>query len=291
VLQQYREYLEAMYPVERVNFTVGQQISTDYPINWTTLVEQIRAQRKTDAPPATTYYYGLVKPTDTLSDYCKKGCTAGIGYVTPPTQAATRAAVGLAFGDEISASTMAHEVGHNHGRNHAPCSPSKISGVDTSYPNPTGILDLWGYDARKQVFWAPSTTNDIMGYCDPKWSSAYTYKALLDRVISVNDIDGITVSETLPTAAYRVLLVDSEGPRWSVPFDEAVEAYGEPEQAEILDISGVTIAEVTVYRTVLSEDDAATILVPPPEPDWAAVRVAGAQELPFSAPVTVPGAQ
>jgi hypothetical protein len=290
-LQLYREYLEAMYPVERVNFTVGKQIETNYPINWTTLVEQIRAQRKADAPAADVYYYGLVKPTDTLSTYCKSGCTAGIGYVSPAKQIATRAAVGLAFGDEISANTMAHELGHNHGRNHAPCSPSKISGVDEDYPVKDGRIDAWGYDSRKQVFYSPSSTNDLMGYCDPKWSSAYTYKALFDRVIVVNEIEGGLPPQGLPVAQYRVLIVDSDGARWSVPFDDQAEAFGERELAAILDINGQVVTMVDVYRTTLSEDSGSTILVPPPEPGWYSVRVSDSAALPFDAPVTVPGPQ
>lgn len=287
-LQLYREYLEAMYPVERVNFTVGKLIETKYPVNWTTLVEQVRAQRKADNPDADVYYYGLVKPTDTLSAYCKSGCTAGIGYVSPAKQTATRAAVGLAFGDEISAATMAHELGHNHGRNHAPCSPSNISGVDEDYPVKDGRIDTWGYDIRKQVFFSPSSTNDLMGYCDPKWSSGYTYKGLLDRIILVNGIDGFPPQEELPVARYRVLIVDAEGPRWSVPFDEDGQAYGASELAEILDAAGQVITMVEAFRTTLSEDSGATILIPPPEPGWYSVRVSGAPALPFDAPVTVP---
>ena len=290
-LQLYREYLEAMYPVAQVNFTIGKQIETDYPINWTTLVEQIRAQRKADSPAKNVYYYGLVKPTETLSAYCKSGCTAGIGYVSPAKQTSTRAAVGLAFGDEVTAATMAHEIGHNHGRNHAPCSPSKISGVDDDYPVEDGRVDVWGYDARKQVFYAPTSTNDIMGYCDPKWSSAYTYKGLLDRIVLVNEIDGVPVQEIRPIARYRVLLLDSGGPRWSVPFDEEVESYGESELAEILDTTGRVVTQAEVFRTELSEEGGATILVPPPEPGWYSVRVSGASALPFDAPITVPGPQ
>jgi hypothetical protein len=185
---------------------------------------------------------------------------------------------------------MAHEVGHNHGRNHAPCSPSKISGVDADYPVKDGHTDVWGFDVRKQVFWSPSSTNDIMGYCDPKWASGYTYKSILDRVVLVNEIDGIPVQEILPAAAYRVLIVDADGPRWSVPFDEAIEAYGDREQADILDADGMVITQVEVYRTLLSDGDASTILVPPPEQGWVSVRVSGAPALPFAAPVTVPGA-
>lgn len=288
-LTPYRDYLQAIYPIEGVDFTVGKQITTAYPINWTTLVEQVRAQRKTDAPADDVYYYGLVQPTATLKDYCKGGCTAGIGYVTPTTQPATRAAVGLAFGDEISASTMAHEVGHNHGRNHAPCSPSNsISGVDEDYPYNGARVGVWGYDSRKKVFLSASTTLDVMGYCDPKWMSDYTYKALVERIATVNSGGGISPSGTMPLARYRVLLLDDAGPRWSLPFDEPIEAYGEPEMAQVLDVDGNVITEVTVYRTRLSESDGSSILVPEPEPGWNAIQVAGAAPLAFSAPITVP---
>jgi len=288
-LAPYRDYLQAIYPIERVELSVGKQISTSYPINWTTLVEQVRAQRKADAPPAEVYYYGLVQPTATLKDYCKGGCTAGIGYVTPVTQPATRAAVGLAFGDEISASTMAHEIGHNHGRNHAPCSPSNsISGVDEDYPYAGAVLGVWGYDARKDVFLAPSTTMDVMGYCDPKWMSDYTFKGLLERISTVNGGGGIAPQGSEPLARYRVLIVDEAGPRWSVPFDEPIEAYGVPETAQVLDVDGNPIASVIVYRTLISEGEGSSILVPEPEPGWNAIQVNGAAPLAFSAPVTVP---
>ena len=288
-LTPYKDYLQAIYPIERVEFTVGKQISTSYPVNWTTLVEQVRAQRKADAPTEDVYYYGLVQPTATLKDYCKGGCTAGIGYVTPVTQPATRAAVGLAFGDEISASTMAHEVGHNHGRNHAPCSPSNsISGVDENYPYDGARVGVWGYDSRKKAFMSPSTTLDVMGYCDPKWMSDYTYKRLAERISTVNAGGGIGPQGTMPLARYRVLLIDEAGPRWSLPIDEPIEAYGEPETAQVLDIDGNVITEVMVYRTRISESDGASILVPEPEPGWNAIQVAGAAPLSFSAPITVP---
>jgi Peptidase M66 len=288
VLTNYRSYLEAMYPIEKAELTVGTPITTAYPINWTTLVEQIRTQRQTDHPAADVYYFGIVKPLPTLREYCKGGCTAGIGYVGADNQPASYAAVGLAFGDETSAATLAHEVGHNHGRNHAPCAPgNNISGVDAKYPYTGAQIGTWGYDPRKQTFFDPTKTFDIMGYCDPKWISDYTYKGLMDRVATLNAAK-LELSPEELNAAYQVLLVDQDGPRWSQPFSEPAAPFGIPEMAEALDIDGHPVAQVTVYRTLLSDLGAATILVPEPEPGWNAIRVAGALALPFSAPITVP---
>jgi hypothetical protein len=284
----YRDYLEAMFPIEHAELTVGKRITASYPIEWTTLVEQVRAQRASDAPADDVYYYGIVQPTETLAGYCSQGCTAGVGYVAPLTSAGVRAAVGLAYADELSASTMAHELGHNHGRQHAPC-PADIPGADADAPGDG--LDSWGYDARSKQFLDPSMTFDIMGYCPGKWVSDYNYRALVQRVAEVNAPNGITVSDIAPLAAYRVLIVDGDGPRWSQPLSEPVAAYGEPELADVLNIDDQPITQVIVYRSQLSENAASTVLVPEPEADWSAIRVAGAMPLSFAAPVTVPAPQ
>jgi hypothetical protein len=284
----YKAYLEALYPIEQAQLRVGTQITTAYPVNWTTLLEQIRTQRQTDKAAADEYFFGLMQPMATLKEYCRSGCTAGIGYVGPATQAATRAAVGLAFADEMSAATMAHELGHNHGRNHAPCAPgNNISGVDASYPYAGAKAGVWGYDARKRVFFNPDTTLDIMGYCDPKWISDYTYKGLIDRVATINTPKLEFADPTL-IARYQVMILDADGPRWSQPFVEPAEAFGAPEDADMLDIDGEVVERVTVYRTVIGDAAASTVLVPEPQPGWNAIKLHDALPLPFSAPITVP---
>lgn len=286
-LKIYRDYMEAMYPIERIELTVGDPLNVSYPVNWSTTLDQLRQLRTRDKPANDIYYYGMLRPTETLKEYCKSGCTAGVGYVGSPTQAATREAMGLAYGDETSAGVMAHEVGHNHGREHAPCAPgNQISGVDTKFPNKTANTDVWGYDSRKQTFFSPDKTKDIMGYCDPKWISNYTYKGFIERVAQMNlpmlELPGEGSQQT-----FHVMLVDKDGPRWSQPFSQPDAPFGEPEQAEVLDIDGNVVEHVTVFRTVVSDHDSATLLVPPAKRGWNAVRTADGVSLPFSAPISV----
>jgi hypothetical protein len=251
------------------------------------MLDQIRAKRQSDAPPNDVYYYGLVRPTDTFEQYCNGSCTAGIGYVTGASTGSYRAAVGIGFGDQRSASTMAHELGHNHGRNHAPCAPGSISGVDGNYPHGGGLIGVWGYDPRRRVLLDPSRTTDIMGYCSSKWVSDYTYRALTDRVATLNGaLDAFVAPERV--GVWRVLLLDATGPRWGVPFTRADVAEGGAELVEILDASGQAIASVTAYRTEVADTVAATLLVPEPLPGWHAVRAAGWPPLRFTAPVSVP---
>jgi hypothetical protein len=287
-LKVYRDYMEAMYPVEKVEFTVGAPEDVTYPVDWNNTIDQVRQLRQTERPESDVYYYGLLAPTETLREYCRRGCTAGVGYVGDLRQAATRVAMGLAFADETSGGVMAHEVGHNHGRGHAPCAPgNQISGVDRSYPYTGAITDVWGYDSRKQTFFDPMSTKDIMSYCEPKWISDYTYAGLIDRVAGLSTSPLILSGEPV-AALYHVLLVDSQGPRWSRPFPRAEEPFGLPEDAEALDIDGKVVERITVYRTLIGDHDGATLLVPPAKQGWNAVRTADGATLSFAAPISVP---
>lgn len=284
----YRDYLTAMFPATEVQLTVGSQLNHGFPINWSSLLDQVRSRRISENPPADVYYYGFVKPTDTFGQYCGGGCTAGIGYVlTNPNSSTSRASAGVAYASQSSARTMAHELGHNHGRNHAPspCS-STISGVDQQYPYPTGSIGVWGYDHRTQVLRDPSPSTDIMGYCSNKWISDYTYRALTDRVASVN-ASSLQIGN-LPRAAWRVVLLDSLGPRWGIPHPRPVEAYGTPLQAEILGFDGSVLATTTVYRTEVADGGGAMLLAPEPEAGWAALQIVGWPSLDFAEPVSVP---
>jgi len=156
----------AMYPINAITFTVSDPIAVSSPVDWTSMLDQVRAKRTKDAPSADTYYFGLVKPAASLRVYCLSTCTAGIGFVvTNANQGSGRAAVGLGFADSESALTMAHEVGHNHGRMHAPCAPKGLTmtGVDSKYPYSGGVLGAWGWDGRLSDSFRSSKATDIMG--------------------------------------------------------------------------------------------------------------------------------
>jgi hypothetical protein len=280
----YTAELAAMYPVNNVSLTVGDTVTTTSPVDWTAMLDQIRAKRSTDKPAADVYYFGLVKPADTLRTYCQSSCTTGIGYVvTSATGASSRAAVGIGFGDKASFDTMAHELGHNHGRNHSPCSTAgTISGVDANYPYSKGALGSWGYDTRTQTLLDPTKSTDIMSYCSNQWMSDYTYLGVTTRVAAVNGATMVyTPADEL--SRWRVLLVDERGPRWGIPIDDEAGAEGVPETATIYDATGAAMTSVTVYRTEIGDSSASMVMVPEPQPSWYAVAVAGTQPVPFAA--------
>ena len=145
---------------------------------WGTILGEIDMLRATEG--SSRYYYGVAKVSYSNG-------VAGVAYVsnpgTLPPQVA-RAALGW---DYIPSGSIvaAHELGHNWARNHAPCGGP--SGVDLSYPQPDGTTGGYGYDMSTGTIEPPIST-DIMGYCDPKWISAYTYSGILNYLSTVSPL-------------------------------------------------------------------------------------------------------
>jgi len=283
-LDLYRIAFLDTYPISSVEFTVGEPVDVQDAEDWSNNLDQLRALRQQEQPPADVYYYGLIRPAENVGDFCGGGCVAGVGYVPPANRlnGAPRASMGLAYGDVNAAFTMLHEVAHNHGRNHAPCSPGGIQGVDPNFPQPDGSTGVVGYDALGDQLLPPNNT-DIMGYCPNQWFSAYTYGGLLDAVMNVNQVQASVVVDPARVGAWRVLLVDAQrGPRWGIPMPAGSEAGGAEEPAFVFDASGNLLETVTVYRTNLSDTDAASLEVPAPKSGWRSIQVAGAAPIQFA---------
>ena len=141
---------------------------------WGTILGEIDAVRT--AEHSSRYYFGVAKVSYSSG-------VAGVAYVSTQT-AAARAALGWDFLPSAS-DVVAHELGHNWGRNHAPC--GNPTGLDTQYPHPDGSTGVYGLDVATQTL-QPPTSSDIMGYCDPKWISDYTYKAVLNYLSPASPI-------------------------------------------------------------------------------------------------------
>ncbi len=283
----YADEMATEYPISDLSITVGDTLTATSPIDWSGMLDQVRAKRSADKPAADVYYFGLIKPADTLRTYCQSSCTTGIGFVvtsaTGTTAGSGRAAVGVGFADKTSAQTMSHEVGHNHGRNHAPCSTAgTITGVDPNFPYTNGSIGSWGFDYRTQALLDPAKYSDIMGYCNNKWMSDYTYSGIGTRVAAVNGV-ALVYTPAYALARWRILLVDERGPRWGIPVTHDAPAEGEAESATIYDATGAALASVTVYRTDIADVSASMYMVPEPQPSWYAVSVAGEPPLPFAA--------
>ncbi len=284
-LDHYRDGFMAMYPISDIEFTIGDIIEVGNPGDWNGNLEGLRALRDQENPDDDVYYYGMLRPSETIREFCGGGCTAGVGYVAQGGQfgggASVRVSMGLAYpsGDGNSLVTMLHEVGHNHGRQHAPCGGP--SGIDPQYPYSNAEIGVWGYSLPTDQL-VPPNHPDIMAYCNDPWVSDYNYNAFLQTILSVN---GSARSEIAPAERigdFWVLLVDPDGStRWGTPRIGPVVAQGVAEPAQVLDANGTVVETIDVYRFEVSDIKAYSIQVPAPQPDWHSIRISGAATTKF----------
>jgi hypothetical protein len=142
--------------------------------SWTEVLTEIRALRVADSTttPTARYYHGIVKVTYNSG-------VAGIGFVGQP------AALSWDYSQSVS-EIIAHELGHNYGRSHSPC--GNPAGVDQNWPSTGnyvgGFIGSYGYDIASGLLKEPVFFTDIMGYCNNKWISDYTYFGMMAWMIA-----------------------------------------------------------------------------------------------------------
>ena len=273
-LSLYRQSLESMYPITEATLTVIDGLSIAADFDWSILLDDLRARRAADAPADDVFYYGLIRPSRILRDYCHGECTTGIGYLSDslPGHEDFQVASGVGFTDEFSFVTMTHELGHTLGRGHTPCD---VAG-DENYPYPGGLIGSWGYDRRTGTLYDPADTFDIMGYCTPPWISNYTYQGMLERMALVNGLSSLSAKRMSgQSTAWWVLLQQPGRLRWGTPYPYAKPPVGEAVGARILAADGTELASVTAYSIATSQSTSRTYLVPPPSADWHSVQLEG----------------
>lgn len=277
--------LYAMYPTNEVVLSVRASVETDRT-DLGDMLDQMRELRVSDAPPTDLSYYGLVRPAETLSEYCQGTCTTGIaGFGS---QAGT-AAVGMGIGfADAAASTFVHELGHIYRRPHAPC--GGVAGADELYPYPGAALGSWGYNFQTRELFDPATHVDFMSYCSPDWISDYNYQLILERIIVVNRH---AIVRRLPAfdrpTALRTLRVSKTGQaRWGLDLSPQLEPPGDPVTLQALDAQGAVLAE---FQATFEDgaDGEQVFFVPAGHADWQSVRVPGGPTAPYaSAPQNAP---
>jgi hypothetical protein len=190
VLDGFRDALLAHYPVTAVEITVlpVEDDPSEGELDMDAIMFRVLEMQETavfasgDIDPALAdiYYYGLVSGAATREEFCDS-CPTG----TSESGSGERAgcAVGAAFGDALSESTLVHEMGHTHGLLHSPCGEPELQ--DAAFPYADGLTHTEGWDFRTGDF-VPADHNDMMGYCQPRWVSDYHYRKLVDWVHIAN---------------------------------------------------------------------------------------------------------
>ena len=171
---------------------------------------------------------------------------------------------------------IAHELGHNMSLRHAPCGGA--GGVDPRYPTPDGSIGAWGYDfpggydIRRGGELVGPWTDDVMGYCDPRWISDYQFRRAFGfRLAS----EGATAAASAPS----ILIwggVDGDGvpfldPTFVVDAPRAVpDAVGEHTVVGRT-ADGIELFSLNFAMPEIADADGASgfAFVVPAEPGWA----------------------
>jgi hypothetical protein len=278
-LDVYKQYMERMYPIAGMDYTVGEPlsvstISATSSGSWSNALDDVSARHQSDNAPNDLYYYGLFQPS---GNFFQGGCIAGIGWVPGAGSGSrhSRASLGLSTGDRSSAGVMAHEVGHNHGRPHSPC--GGVANPDNNFPHNGATIGWWGFETPDTL--VPTNYTDIMGYCNNQWVSDYVYNLFADRVETINN----SVFEIVNTPELRwlVALSDPSGARWRRQFPWPEHPAGDPDSARVIDANANLIAELTVYRTEI-DHGGASFHIPPPAAGWHSILLSDGQVLRFA---------
>jgi Peptidase M66 len=241
-----------VYPLSRINYTLHSSITFSGDLRasdgsgWEQLLNQITDVHVQGDPGEHDVYYGLVDSVG--ADGCGGGCIAGIGWINQPPLShgyLSKSAVGFAgfAGNRNEASPiMTHEIGHTFGRYHSPCGTTSALGP---YPYPNASLGQWGYDNGAGQLLDPNVYRDYMSYCDPAWTSDFTYRAVFDAWSWVsNPFGAASLPQAGITDAWVVSGSFDQTDHWQVspahvqPVPQASRAGSGPLRLDMVDGTG-----------------------------------------------------
>jgi hypothetical protein len=174
-----------VYPVSHINYTLHSRITFSGDLRtgggWGDLLDAVTTIHSFEDTSELKVFYGLVDSIG--ADGCNGGCFAGIGWINQPPAThgfASKSAVGFAgFLDNRNEASpiMTHEIGHTFGRYHSPCGTTSALGP---YPYANATIGQWGYDNANGQLLDPNNHFDYMSYCNPVWTSDFTYQAVFN---------------------------------------------------------------------------------------------------------------
>ncbi len=253
-----------VYPLSQINYTLHGSVTFNGDLSapdgggWENLLNQITTLHSMPGEDLAEHkvYFGLVDSVG--ADGCGGGCIAGIGWINRQGNFGSKTAVGFAGfpGDRNQASpTMTHEMGHNFGRDHAPCG---VTG-DLNYPYPNASIGQWGFDNVTSQLLDPNTFRDYMSYCNPPWTSDYTYKAIFDAWSWVSSpFDA--AAQAAPTDAWVISGSFNHANQWQTgpahvqPVPPARLSAGGPLRLDLLDSAGNVLRSQSFASVPISID-------------------------------------
>jgi len=212
-IQGYKDRFFGTYPIDKIDLQMHAPLAWSQAVNadgsgWGPLLDGLAQLRQQEGAASDLYYFGIFAPADAFDQYCGGGCVAGLGMIGSAQDSYSRAAIGLGYSGDVAFTTAIHEVGHTQGRNHAPCGGAQ--GVDPGFPYSNGSVGVWGYDLVSKTLISPDVAHDMMGYCDHDWISDYTFKAIFDRMKTVNGAE-LIIPEGQKNLTWERARADGQG--------------------------------------------------------------------------------
>ena len=197
-IPQYLRTLKSVHPLGVVNAHVGTPLVTNANFGtaptggaaafWQQVISELDLARIADPIEPDANWHGVIVPPSGFN-FTTFGGFSYIPTSAGNTGAGTRTSASVQinwfFNPTQARDLVAHEAGHTFGRLHAPCG-SAGAPLDPTFPTIGGTLEQSGHDVfgwasglAASALTISASTGDVMGYCNPTWASAYTYKAVL----------------------------------------------------------------------------------------------------------------
>ena len=285
-IQLYHDTLYNVYPALDLSFTVrSQPYPISFPIDpfdqdggWDTLIEDIIQLRQSDHVSSDTYYLAAFDSADNENDYFGQGGgIEGIAVVAGTTDVADRVALVIGYSGQDGPNTSTQELAHAQGRYHAPCGDP--ANIDPNWPTTysDASIGVWGYNIQTKEFVNPASNmiRDFMSYCDPIWTSDYTFNALAQRAVWVNETATSVVAG--PPQPYHMVSVRGDGSvsLRSQPLALDYTPGGEQHTVTYHSPSGAVLSTVTGYYFPHVGTKGGHMYVPDPPAGAAAMKIAG----------------
>ncbi len=222
------------------------------------LLDEIRLLRHMEAGATNVHYHGVFAHPATRFPFDWE--FGGIAYLNSFAGLSLSHLGGVYRGNRF-AQTFAHELGHNLSLRHTPCGGAP--GADPAYPYSEAFTGIWGVDFTSGGAFgrllSPARYRDFMSYCDPEWTSDYSFMKALEYRLALPPPPTTASADGRASAGTTLLLwgrVQEDGELRLEPVFEWDAPVKLPETAGPYRLDGVGANGASLFSLSFAPDEA-----------------------------------